>query len=68
MAGEEGFEPSSDGMFRSADGGRSWVETGYTGSAFAVATSADGQDVALVSRETEFFRSTDGGASWPGPS
>ncbi len=56
-----------DGLFRSPDGGRSWAKTGYTGSAFAVAASADGQDVALVSRETEFFRSTDGGATWPGP-
>lgn len=60
------YAGASDGLFRSADGGRSWAKTGYTGSAFAVAT-ADGQDVALVSRETEFFRSSDGGATWPGP-
>jgi photosystem II stability/assembly factor-like uncharacterized protein len=61
------YAGATDGLVRSADGGRSWGKTGYTGSAFAVATSADGQDIALVSRETEFFRSTDGGASWPGP-
>ena len=61
------YAGASDGLFRSSDGGNSWAKTGYTGSAFAVATSADGQDVALVSGETEFFRSTDGGATWPGP-
>ena len=58
---------ASDGLFRSGDGGRSWARTGYPGSAFAIAVSPDGRTVALVSRETEFFRSTDGGATWPGP-
>lgn len=61
------YAGAPDGLFRSSDGGRSWSKTGYSGSAFAVATSPDGQLVALVSRATEFFRSTDGGASWPGP-
>lgn len=61
------YAGAPDGLFRSTDGGRSWAETGYTGSAFAVATSPDGQVVALVSRATEFFRSSDGGATWPGP-
>jgi photosystem II stability/assembly factor-like uncharacterized protein len=62
------YAGSSDGLFRSGDGGRSWVPTAYDGSAFAVATTADGGVVAVVSRETEFFRSDDGGATWPGPS
>ena len=61
------YAGASDGLFRSGDGGRLWAKTGYGGSAFAVATSADGQVVALVSRATEFFRSSDSGATWPGP-
>jgi photosystem II stability/assembly factor-like uncharacterized protein len=61
------YAGSSNGLFRSGDGGRSWAATAYDGSAFAVATTADGGVVALVSRETEFFRSDDGGATWPGP-
>ncbi len=61
------YAGATDGLFRSADGGRSWSKTGYRGSAFAIASSADGQVVALVSREKEFFRSTDAGVTWPGP-
>ena len=61
------YAGATDGLFRSSDGGRSWSKTGYSGSAFAVATSPDGQTVALVSRQTEFFRSSDGGSTWPGP-
>lgn len=55
------------GLFRSDDGGRTWSPTAYRGSAFAVATTADGQTVAVVSRETEFFHSADRGSTWPGP-
>jgi photosystem II stability/assembly factor-like uncharacterized protein len=62
------YAGAPDGLFRSGDGGRSWVPTAYEGSAFAVATTADGRVVGVVSRETEFFRSDDGGATWPGPS
>ena len=58
---------SGDGLFRSDDGGRNWNATGYTGSSFALATTPDGQTVAVVSRSTEFFRSIDGGKTWPGP-
>ncbi len=61
------YAGAPDGLYRSGDGGRSWGKTGYDGSAFAVATSADGQTVAVVSRETEFYRSVDGGSTWPGP-
>ena len=61
------YAGSTDRLLRSDDGGRSWTRTGYTGSAFAVATTSDGATVAVVSQETQFFRSGDRGASWPGP-
>lgn len=61
------FAGAHDGLFRSADGGQTWAETAYRGSAFAVATSPDGRIVTLVSRETEFFRSEDSGSTWQGP-
>ena len=32
-----------------------------------VTALADGETVAVVSKETEFFRSPDRGSSWPGP-
>jgi photosystem II stability/assembly factor-like uncharacterized protein len=61
------YAGAPDGLVRSGDGGRTWTPTGYVGSAFALATSSDGAIVAVVSRETEFFRSSDGGATWPRP-
>ena len=65
--GQVVYAGSPDSLYRSADGGKSWNATLYKGSAFAIATSADGAIVAVVSRETEFFRSPDGGTTWPGP-
>lgn len=65
--GQTIYAGSPDGLSRSDDGGRTWTPTGYVGSAFALATSPDGATVAVVSRETEFFRSSDRGATWPGP-
>lgn len=56
-----------EGLFRSDDVGRTWSATTYRGSAFAIATTPDGATVAVVSRETEFFRSSDRGSTWPGP-
>lgn len=57
---------SGDGLFRSDDSGATWAATGYTGDAFAVATTPDGETVAVVSQATEFFRSSDRGVTWPG--
>ena len=56
-----------DGLFRSDDAGQTWKATAYRGSAFAIATTPDGATVAVVNRETEFFRSPDRGSTWPGP-
>ncbi len=61
------YAGSPDGLFRSSDGGRSWSQTGYRGSALAVATSSDGETVAVVSQQTDLYRSPDGGKTWPGP-
>ncbi len=61
------YAGSTDGLFRSSDGGRSWAKTGFAASAFAVATSSDGNIVAVVSNTTDFFRSADGATTWPGP-
>lgn len=67
LEGRTVYAGALDGLFRSDDGGRTWSPTGYRGSAFAVATTPDGQTVVVVSRETEFFRSADRGSTWPGP-
>ena len=61
------YAGAPDGLFRSDDGGRSWFSTGYRGSVFAVATTPDGETVAVVSQQSEFFRSPDRGATWPAP-
>jgi len=65
--GQTIYAGASNGLFRSDDDGRSWSATGYRGSAFATATTPDGATVAVVSRETQFFRSSDRGSTWPGP-
>lgn len=55
----------AEGLIGVTDGARTWTAAAYPGSAFAIATTGDGSIVAVVSRETEFFRSSDGGATWP---
>lgn len=58
---------SGDGVFRSDSGGGTWAATAFAGQPFALATTPDGKSVALVTRETEFYRSSDAGVTWPGP-
>ena len=55
------------GLARSADGGATWSKISFEGQPAAIAITADGQTIALVTRSTEFFRSDDGGKTWPGP-
>lgn len=56
-----------DGLARSDNGGLSWAKLSFTGSPAAVALTAGGRTVGVVTRSTDFFRSDDGGQSWPGP-
>ena len=56
-----------DGLARSDDGGATWAKLPLAEQAFAVAVTADGQTIGVVTRSTEFFRSDDGGQTWPGP-
>ena len=56
-----------DGLARSDNGGLSWSRLAFSGSPAAVAVTAQGRTVGVVTRSTEFFRSDDGGNSWPGP-
>lgn len=60
------YAGSPQGLWRSIDGAQTWTATGYTSSAFALATTGDGRTVAVVSSDTAFFRSRDGGETWPG--
>ena len=55
------------GLARSDDGGASWSELPFDGESAAIAVTAGGRTIAVVTRSTEFFRSADGGRTWPGP-
>jgi photosystem II stability/assembly factor-like uncharacterized protein len=54
-------------LARSDDGGATWSKIPFEGQPAAIAVTAGGQTIALVTRSTEFFRSDDGGKTWPGP-
>lgn len=56
-----------DGLARSGDGGATWSTIPFEGQPAAIAVTAGGQSIALVTRSTEFFRTDDGGETWPGP-
>jgi len=55
------------GLARSDDGGASWSRLPFEGEPAAIAVTAGGGTIGLVTRSTDFFRSDDGGMSWPGP-
>jgi len=56
-----------DRLARSDDGGFTWSNLAFRGQPAAVAVSADGRSIALVTRSAAFYRSDDGGLTWPGP-
>lgn len=56
-----------DGLARSGDGGASWSRLPFEGDPAAIAVTAGGRTIALVTRSTDFYRSDDGGQTWPGP-
>lgn len=56
-----------DGLARSDDGGATWAKLSFEGQPFAIAVTAGGRTIAVVTRSTEFFRSDDAGMSWPSP-
>lgn len=55
------------GLARSDDGGGAWSKIPFEGRPAAIAVTAGGRTIALVTRSTDFFRSDDGGNRWPGP-
>lgn len=55
------------GLARSNDGGTSWSNLPFDDQPAAIAVTARGQTIGIVTRSTEFLRSDDGGRSWPGP-
>lgn len=56
------------GLARSDDGGATWSMLPFDGEPAAIAVTAGGETIAVVTRTTEFLRSDDGGRTWPGPS
>ncbi len=56
-----------DRLARSDDGGVTWSSLPFRGQPAAVAVTADGRSIALVTRSADFYRSDDGGLTWPGP-
>lgn len=55
------------GLARSDDGAATWSDLSFDGEPAAIAVTAGGRTVALVTRSTEYFRSDDGGRTWPAP-
>lgn len=56
------------GLARSDDGGATWSMLPFDDEPAAIAVTAGGETIAVVTRTTEFLRSDDGGRTWPGPS
>lgn len=55
------------GLARSDDGGATWSKLPFNGEPAAIAVTAGGRTVAVVTRSTDYFRSDDGGRTWPAP-
>ena len=55
------------GLARSDDGGATWSTLPFDGEPAALAVTAGGTTVAVVTRSTDYFRSDDGGRTWPTP-
>ncbi|MDP8905514.1 MAG: hypothetical protein M3N29_09445 [Chloroflexota bacterium] len=55
------------GLYRSDAGGQTWSQVLKEGTVLAAAVSEDGQTIAAVMANTDFYRSDDGGRSWPPP-
>ncbi len=59
---------TTNGLVRSTDGGRTWQRTPFDRLALAIALApSDPRVVAVVDKETRFYRSEDAGENWPGP-
>lgn len=57
----------AEGLARSGDGGGTWSQMPFDHQPAAIAVTANGQTIAVVSRSTDFYRSDDGGRTWLGP-
>ena len=55
------------GLARSDDGGAIWSRLPFDSSPAAIAVTAGGRTIAIVTRSTDYFRSDDGGRTWPAP-
>lgn len=55
------------GLARSDDGGATWSVLPFDDESAAIALTAGGATIGIVTRSTDFFRSDDGGQSWPAP-
>ncbi len=60
------FAGTKDGVFRSADGGRTWVQAGIAGREIwdIVQSPGDPQTIFAGAQPAGLFRSSDGGRSW----
>lgn len=55
------------GLARSDDGGATWSKLPFDGAPAAIAVTAGGRTIAVVTRSTDYYRSDDSGQSWPAP-
>lgn len=55
------------GLARSDDGGATWSKLAFDGQPAAIAVTAGGRSIAIVTRSADYYRSDDGGRTWPAP-